>query len=207
MSRQPLTERQSEALEFIKRCITDRGYPPTLREIGEHMGIRSTNGVNDHLKALERKGYLVREELRSRAMQPVDLEARVTIPILKRVAAGQLAPANEQSEDRVIVDRFFLGSRSPREVFGLVARGDSMIDDGIFDGDFIFVHQQSTASNGEIVVVMLEGEARCRRFFAEGERVRFQPANEGMAPTLVHRSELRAGDILGLVVGLYRRVD
>ena len=87
--RQPLTARQREALDFITHCLDARGYPPTLREIGEHMGIRSTNGVNDHLKALERKGYLVREELKSRALRPVDFDdAKVTIPILGRVAAG-----------------------------------------------------------------------------------------------------------------------
>jgi len=153
--RQPLTARQREALDFITHCLDARGYPPTLREIGEHMGIRSTNGVNDHLKALERKGYLVREELKSRALRPVDFDdAKVTIPILGRVAAGQPILATEQAEDRVVVDRFFLGSNSAREVFGLVVRGDSMIDDGIFDGDYIFVRKQSTAESGEIVVVL-----------------------------------------------------
>lgn len=205
--RQPLTARQREALDFITYCLDERGYPPTLREIGEHMGIRSTNGVNDHLKALERKGYLVREELKSRALRPVDFdEAKVTIPILGRVAAGQPILATEQSDDRVIVDRFFLGSNSAREVFGLVVRGDSMIEDGIFDGDYIFVRRQATADNGEIVVVMIEGEATCKRFFAEGERVRLQPANETMAPIFIHRSEFRAVDILGKVIGVYRRV-
>src|SRR5690606_33667889 len=167
---QGLTKRQEQTLEFIRKSIRDRGYPPTLREIGEHMGIRSTNGVNDHLKALERKGYLVREELKSRALRPVDFDdAKVTIPILGRVAAGQPILATEQSDDRVIVDRFFLGSRCARDVFGLVVRRSSMIADGIYDGDCIFVRKQSTADNGEIVVVMIEGEATCKRFFTEGE--------------------------------------
>lgn len=205
--RQPLTARQREALDFITHCLDERGYPPTLREIGEHMGIRSTNGVNDHLKALERKGYLVREELKSRALRPVDFDdAKVTIPILGRVAAGTPILATETSDDRVIVDRFFLGTHSAREVFGLIVRGDSMIEDGIYDGDYIFVRKQSTAENGEIVVVMIEGEATCKRYYMEGERIRLQPANETMAPIYVHRSEFRSIDILGKVVGVYRRV-
>jgi repressor LexA len=205
--RQPLTARQREALDFITHCLDERGYPPTLREIGEHMGIRSTNGVNDHLKALERKGYLVREELKSRALRPVDFDdAKVTIPILGRVAAGTPILATETSDDRVVVDRFFLGTHSAREVFGLIVRGDSMIEDGIYDGDYIFVRKQSTAENGEIVVVMIEGEATCKRYYMEGERIRLQPANETMAPIYVHRSEFRSIDILGKVVGVYRRV-
>lgn len=205
MGRQPLTDRQQQALDFIKSNIAELGYPPTLREIGTHMGIRSTNGVNDHLKALERKGYLVREELQSRAMRPVD-EAKVSIPILGRVAAGQPMLAIEQADARVSVDRFFLGSHTSRDLFCLSVRGDSMIEDGIFDGDYIFVRRQSTPSNGDVVVVMLDGEARCRRFFAEGERVRLQSANAAMAPIYPHRSEFCAADILGTVVGLYRRV-
>lgn len=205
--RQPLTARQREALDFITHCLDERGYPPTLREIGEHMGIRSTNGVNDHLKALERKGYLVREELKSRALRPVDFDdAKVTIPILGRVAAGTPILATESSDDRVIVDRFFLGAHSAREVFGLIVRGDSMIEDGIYDGDYIFVRKQSTADNGEIVVVMIEGEATCKRYYLEADRIRLQPANETMAPIYVHRSEFRSIDILGKVVGVYRRV-
>ena len=205
--RQPLTARQREALEYITYCLDERGYPPTLREIGEHMGIRSTNGVNDHLKALERKGYLVREELKSRALRPVDFdEAKVTIPIVGQVAAGQPILADENVQDRVTIDRFFIGKVPAREVFGLVIRGDSMIDDGIYDGDYIFVRKQATAENGEIVVAMIEGEATCKRIFHEGERVRLQPANDTMAPIYVHRSEFRAVDILGKVVGVYRRM-
>jgi repressor LexA len=180
--RQPLTARQREALDFITHCLDERGYPPTLREI-------------------------VREELKSRALRPVDFDdAKVTIPILGRVAAGTPILATETSDDRVIVDRFFLGAHSAREVFGLIVRGDSMIEDGIYDGDYIFVRKQSTAENGEIVVVMIEGEATCKRYYMEGERIRLQPANETMAPIYVHRAEFRSIDILGKVVGVYRRV-
>jgi repressor LexA len=205
--RQPLTARQREALDFITYCLDERGYPPTLREIGEHMGIRSTNGVNDHLKALERKGYLVREELKSRALRPIDMDdAKVSIPILGNVAAGQPILAQEQVSDRVTIDRFFIGKAPSAEVFGLVIRGDSMIEDGIYDGDYIFVRKQSTAENGEVVVVMIEGEATCKRIYHEVDRVRLQPANASMSPIYVHRSEFRSIDIIGKVVGVYRRM-
>jgi repressor LexA len=205
--RQPLTARQREALDFITYCLDERGYPPTLREIGEHMGIRSTNGVNDHLKALERKGYLVREELKSRALRPIDMDdAKCSIPILGNVAAGQPILAQEQVSDRVTIDRFFIGKAPSAEVFGLVIRGESMIEDGIYDGDYIFVRKQSTAENGEVVVVMIEGEATCKRIYHEADRVRLQPANASMSPIYVHRSEFRSIDIIGKVVGVYRRM-
>jgi repressor LexA len=207
--RPDLTDRQRQALDYITDCLTARGYPPTLREIGEHMGIRSTNGVNDHLKALERKGYLVREELKSRALRPVDVrEPRedIEIDILGRVAAGAPILAEENVIDRVVVDRYFLGAVRAKDVFGLVVRGQSMIDDGIFDGDYIFVRKQSSAESGEIVVVLIEGEATCKRFFPEGDRVRLQPANSAMEPIYVRRSDFRSVDILGKVVGVYRRM-
>jgi repressor LexA len=212
-----LTDRQRQALDYITECLNARGYPPTLREIGEHMGIRSTNGVNDHLKALERKGYLVREELKSRALRPVDYnEGRddgrkrddsLEISIVGRVAAGEPILAEENVVDKVVVDRHFLGAVKQKEVFGLVVRGDSMIEDGIFDGDYIFVRKQSTAETGEVVVVMIEGEATCKRFYPEGDRVRLQPSNPSMTPIYVDRQDFRAIDILGKVVGVYRRLN
>lgn len=215
--RPDLTDRQRQALDYISDCLSLRGYPPTLREIGEHMGIRSTNGVNDHLKALERKGYLVREELKSRALRPVDFGDRsspkeaperedIEVSILGRVAAGEPILAEENIVDRVVVDRYFLGAVKAKDVFGLVVHGESMIEDGIFDGDYIFVRKQSNAESGEIVVVLIEGEATCKRFFPEGDRVRLQPANATMEPIYVRRSDFRAVDILGKVVGVYRRL-
>ena len=221
--RPALTDRQRQALQFITDCLSVRGYPPTLREIGEHMGIRSTNGVNDHLKALERKGYLVREELKSRALRPLEVEGgssrtpssestdnrrgdEMEIAILGRVAAGEPILAEENVIDRVVVDRYFLGAVKAKEVFGLVVRGESMIDAGIFDGDYIFVRKQSTATEGEIVVVMIEGEATCKRFYHEGDRIRLEPANTSMKPIYVSREEFRAVEVLGKVVGVYRRL-
>jgi len=219
-----LTQRQQDILDFISTSIDRRGYPPTLREIGEHFGIRSTNGVSDHLKALEKKGFLAREDLKSRAMRPMgvssgprpgsitDIGAAIAprlgdelceIPLLGRVAAGQPLLAVENVEDTVVVDRFFIGSS--REVFALRVVGQSMIEDGILDGDYVFVKKTPTASRGEIVVAMIEGEATVKRYFPEGDVIRFQPANAAMEPIYVRQSEFRQVDILGVVIGVYRQ--
>ncbi|HWM85493.1 MAG TPA: transcriptional repressor LexA [Kofleriaceae bacterium] len=217
-----LTQRQRDILDFIAASIDQRGYPPTLREIGEHFGIRSTNGVSDHLKALEKKGFLAREDLKSRAMRPVSSVRAVLpdigglggatrlgqelchVPLIGRVAAGQPLLAVENVEDTVVVDRFFIGST--REVFALRVVGESMIEDGIFDGDYVFVRKTPTAGRGEIVVAMIEGEATVKRFYPEGDVIRFQPANAAMQPILVRQSEFRSVDILGVVVGVYRQL-
>lgn len=221
-----LTQRQKDVLDFITRSIDDRGYPPTLREIGTHFGIKSTNGVNDHLKALEKKGYLRREDLKSRAMRPVKRsddrsfepgaggdvipitnklgEDLYEIPIVGRVAAGAPLLAVENVEDTVKVDRFLLGGH--REVFGLRIVGESMIEDGIHNGDYVFVKKTPTANRGDIVVAMIEGEATVKRYYPEGDRVRFQPANSAMEPIIVSREEFRSVDIIGVVVGVYRIV-
>ena len=211
-----LTARQREILDYITASISDRGYPPTIREIGREMGIRSTNGVNDHLKALERKGYLRRDDLKSRAMRPVkmpdapgpaansdDLDT-VEIPLLGRVAAGEPILAVEQAEDSVKVDRVLLGGH--REVFALRIVGESMIEDGIFDGDYVFVKKTPTANTGDIVIALIDEEATCKRYYPEGERIRFQPANSEMEPIYVHKRDFRETMIIGRVVGVYRRM-
>ncbi len=231
-----LTQRQREILDFISASIVERGFPPTLREIGEHFHIRSTNGVNDHLKALEKKGHLRREDLKSRAMRPVlpdgngevvplqkraadakwprhtgnvDVQAvydgdMCDVPILGRVAAGQPILAVEQATDTVRIDRVLIGGH--REVFGLRIVGESMIEDGIFDGDYVFVKKTPAAKTGDIVVAMIEGEATVKRYFPEGDRIRFQPANSNMAPIIVRRADLKSVDIIGIVVGVYRKL-
>jgi repressor LexA len=224
-----LTQRQREILDFISASILERGFPPTLREIGEHFSIRSTNGVNDHLKALEKKGHLRREDLKSRAMRPVlpdgsDIiplrrppagtekvpivsndEDMAEIPILGKVAAGVPILAVEQASDTVRVDRVLIGGH--REVFGLRIVGESMIEDGIFDGDYVFVKKTPAASTGDIVVAMIDGEATVKRYFPEGDRIRFQPANSNMAPIIVRRAEFKSVDIIGIVVGVYRKLS
>src|SRR5437867_4309036 len=180
-----LTQRQQMVLDFIRQSITDRGYPPTLREIGAKMGIRSTNGVNDHLRALERKGYLTREDMKSRALRPTNMAVQIPLPhtngsvleaggpandddlveiqVVGRVAAGQPILAEEHIIDTVRIDRGLV--RGGREVFGLKVYGDSMIDAGILSGDYIFVRKQLTASRGEIVVALIGDEATVKYYY------------------------------------------
>lgn len=209
-----LTDRQREILEFITQSIRERGYPPTLREIGIQFGIRSTNGVNDHLRALEKKGHLQREDLKSRALRPVGPkgpvrsatrdEDLVEVPLIGRVAAGAPLLAVENVEDTVKVDRFFIGQT--KEVFALRVKGDSMIEDGIFDGDYIFVRKQLQANRGDIVVAMINDEATVKRYYPEGDTIRFQPANAAMQPILVRKRDFKAVNLIGIVVGVYRKM-
>jgi repressor LexA len=204
--RDALTDRQREILDFITRSIAKRGYPPTLREIGSHFGIKSTNGVNDHLRALEKKGYLHREDLKSRALRPiVSTGQTVEVPILGKVAAGQPLLATRNYDDTVKVDRFFIGQN--REVFALRVKGESMIEDGIFDGDYVFVKKQLQANPGETVVVMIDDEATVKRYYPEGETIRFQPANASMQPILVRKRDFKSVNILGIVIGVYRKLQ
>lgn len=218
---QGLTKRQEQTLTFIRHSIEERGYPPTLREIGEFMGIRSTNGVNDHLRALERKGYLRREDMKSRALKLVEAEPAVggaaraaraaandddllEIPILGRVAAGLPLLAEEHLVDTVRVDKMLV--RGGRDVFGLRVAGDSMIEAGILSGDYVFVRHQSHADRGDIVVALIGDEATVKYYFPERDYIRFQPANEQMAPILVRASDFKPTMLLGKVVGLFRRL-
>jgi repressor LexA len=211
---QGLTKRQSQTLDFIRRSINERGYPPTLREIGEHMGIRSTNGVNDHLRALERKGYLRREDMKSRALKlveaaetstpvPID-DDMIEVQVLGRVAAGLPVLAEENIIDTVRIDRLLV--RGGREIFGLRVTGDSMIEAGILSGDYVFVRKQSLAERGDIVVALIGDEATIKYYYPEREYVRFQPANAQMAPILVRATDFRSTMLLGKVVGVYRRI-
>jgi repressor LexA len=214
-SRPSLTERQEQILNVIRDFIADQGYPPSIRELGAIVGIRSTNGVSDHLKALERKGYLTRGDFKSRALIPVDAtepsfepdltDNVIRIPVLGKIAAGNPILAVESQDDSVYVDKFFLGNDDP--VFGLRVTGESMIGDGIFDGDYIFVKKRSTARPGEIVVAMIDGEATVKRYFPDGNRIRFQPSNPTMEPIFVYARDFLPTQILGVVVGVYRRYN
>jgi len=222
---QGLTDRQQQVLHYIRQSINERGYPPTLREIGAHMGIRSTNGVNDHLRALERKGYLTREDMKSRALRPRDVDPAelgsngaseasgpandqgadiVDIPVVGRIAAGLPLLAEEHVLDTVRIERSMV--RGGRDVFGLRVNGDSMIEAGIFSGDYIFVRKQLTAQRGDIVVALIGDEATVKYFYPEKDYIRFQPANAKMAPILVRASDFRPTMLLGLVVGIYRKL-
>jgi repressor LexA len=221
---QGLTDRQQQVLKYIRDSIVERGYPPTLREIGAHMGIRSTNGVNDHLRALERKGYLRREDMKSRALRPINVpeddvlgegatsDARpandgvemAEIPLLGRVAAGAPILAQENVEDTIRIDRELV--RGGRDVFALRVQGDSMIEAGILSGDTVFIRKQNTANRGEIVCAMIGDEATIKHYYPEKDYVRFQPANAAMAPILVRATDFKPTMLLGVVVGVFRRV-
>ncbi len=206
---QGLTKRQEMVLDFITHSISNRGYPPTLREIGSHMGIRSTNGVNDHLRALERKGYLKREDMKSRALRPVNMDTAqneeiTEVPIVGRVAAGEPVLAEQNIEGTVAIDRFLVGNHP--EVFALNVRGDSMIEAGMHDGDIIFVRKQLHAERNSVVVVMIDDEATVKYYQPERDFIRFQPANASYAPIIVRKEDFRPTQILGIVIGLYRRV-
>lgn len=221
-----LSERQREILQFISRHIEQNGYPPTVREIGHEFGIRSTNGVAEHLKALERKGLLVKGNLKSRALRPVvppaarpaaatgraGREARteerpstVRVPLVGRVAAGAPLLAEESQGESLDIDASLVGAGGGK-VFALRVKGDSMIEDGIFDGDFVFVRQQAHARAGETVVAMVEGEATVKRFHPEGNVLRLQPANKAMEPIYVRREQARDVAVLGVVIGVFRRL-
>jgi len=218
-----LTQRQKQVFEFIEEKIQEWGYPPTIREIGEHLGIRSTNGVADHLKALKRKGYLTQRGQKSRTLTPIrpsndnpgdngaavrvlvpENNNTVSIPILGRCAAGEPILAEENAEGSLSVDSFLVGDS--KKVFALKITGDSMIEDGIFDGDYIFVQKRQTANSGDIIVVVIDNEATCKRYYPEKDRIRLQPANATMEPIYVRKEDFRDVQIMGAVTGVYRKM-
>jgi repressor LexA len=210
---QGLTKRQEQTLDFIRLSIGERGYPPTLREIGEHMGIRSTNGVNDHLVALERKGYVKREDLKSRTLRIVDSEPPIArsienadlieIKVLGRILAGLPLLADEHVVDVLQVDRAMV--KGSGQVFALKVAGDSMIQAHVMSGDYVIARKQATAERGDMVVALIGDEALVRRFYPERDYVRFQPDNSSMPPVLVRASDFRSSMILGKVVSVWRR--
>jgi repressor LexA len=195
-----LTDRQQVVFDFIRDKIVNRGYGPTVREIGEHFDIRSPNGVMCHLKALEKKGLIHRSPGKSRAIE-LTAEAREEDrgwPLVGVVAAGPTTLAFEQAE-RIELEEFF----PRRDVFVLRVSGESMIDAQISDGDYVLVRKQTTARHGQIVVAQTEeGEATLKYWFPEKNRIRLQPANATMAPIYV-----REATILGVVVGVVRKLS
>jgi repressor LexA len=199
-----LTERQQEIYEFIRTTIATRGIPPSMRELGEQFAIRSTNGVEGHLAALERSGFITRERGKSRGISlRAKARSSATIPLLGRVAAGTpiLSPENQEAE--VLVDLSLFALRSSHNLFALIVRGESMKEAHIMDGDTLLVRAQSTAQNGEIVVALVEGEATVKRFYREEKGIRLQPENSAMKPIILERGEFR---IVGKAVGVLRRI-
>ena len=194
-----LTKRQKHVYEFIHDLITNRGYGPTVREIGEQFNISSPNGVMCHLKALEKKGLIRRSPNKSRAIELVhdDRGRQPGMPLVGVVAAGMTSLAFEQDE-RVDFGAMF----AKPDQFALRVNGDSMIEAQIADGDYVIVRRQATAQRGDMVVAQTEdGEATLKYWFPERGRIRLQPANSSMKPIYLDRAV-----ILGVVVGIVRQV-
>lgn len=194
-----LTSRQREVFDFVRDKIDNRGYGPTVREIGEFFGIASPNGVMCHLKALEKKGLITREPNMSRAIQltPAVLADR-GLPLVGSIAAGSLTEAIEQA------DRFDFETWFPvqKNHFALRVKGDSMIEAQIADGDVVICRKARTAHKGDIVVAQTdEGEATLKYWFPEANRVRLQPANSSMKPIYSRNVQ-----VLGVVTGVVRKI-
>jgi repressor LexA len=204
-----LSKRQQEILEYIKDEVNKRGYPPSVREIGEAVGLASSSTVHGHLSRLEKKGYIRRDPTKPRAIEILGEEDQfsarqeaagsISVPIIGKVTAGQPITAIENVDEYFPLPDSLVGND---KVFILVVQGDSMIDAGIFDGDKVIVRSQNTASNGEIVVAMTEeDEATVKRFYKEKDHFRLQPENEALEPIL-----LQHVTILGKVIGVFRTV-
>jgi len=192
-----LTARQREIYNFLKDKIVNRGYGPTVREIGANFGIRSPNGVMCHLKALEKKGLITREAHMSRAIQLAESpQIRMSLPLAGQIAAGSPVLAVEQ-EERIDFSSLF----DADDHFCLKVKGDSMVEDQIADGDFVVVNKQETCRDGEIVVALIDGqESTLKRFYREKDRIRLEPANSSMQP--IYSSNV---EVLGVVVGVVRQ--
>jgi repressor LexA len=202
-----LSKRQQDILNFIKKEVQDKGYPPSVREIGEAVGLASSSTVHGHLARLESKGLIRRDPTKPRAIEIRDMEDEMTprisavnVPIIGKVTAGQPITAVENVEDYFpLPDRYVAPDE---QVFMLEVMGDSMIEAGILDGDYVIVRQQQSANNGDIVVAMTEDdEATVKRFFKEKDYIRLQPENSTLEPIIV-----RNVSILGKVIGVYRNI-
>ncbi|MFC1607296.1 transcriptional repressor LexA [Candidatus Latescibacterota bacterium] len=203
-----LTKRQQEILDFIESFMQRRGYPPTLREIGNEFGISSTNGVRVNLAALEKKNYIVRRPWLSRGIELVDApkvqqtDSEVGyIPIVGKVAAGEPIFAAENIEGMLAVDDSFV---STKKVFALKVQGDSMKDVGIVDGDYVLARRQHTAESGEIIVFIVGDEITVKRYDMKGDKVLLIPENEAYEVRSIRKNSPDL-QIAGKVVGLMRK--
>jgi repressor LexA len=205
---EPLTSRQREILEYLRFRQKIRSYPPTVREIGEAVGLSSSSTVQNHLNTLERKGYIRRDPTKSRTIEVVDfdqiqskLNRVVPVPLVGRVAAGQPILAEENIEDHLMLSQELIGTD---QAFALEVRGDSMKDVGIFDGDFVVVRPGKDAPNGSIVVARIEDEqtnestATVKRMYRENNRVRLQPENQSYQPIYSSTAQLE-GQVVAVV--------
>ncbi|MCR5031685.1 MAG: transcriptional repressor LexA [Lachnospiraceae bacterium] len=202
MERKRLTAKQSEILEYIKQEILAKGYPPTVREIGEAVKLASTSSVHAHLERLERNGYIRRDPTKPRAIEICDDSFQmvrtemVNIPVVGYVAAGQpiLAEENIESYFPIPSDMVPKGNS-----FILKVKGDSMINAGIFNGDSIFVNECNTCENGDTIVALVDDSATVKKFYKENGHIRLQPENDFMDPIIVDDCQ-----ILGKVYGVFR---
>lgn len=203
-----LSNRQQSIIDFIRKEVKDKGYPPSVREIGEAVGLASSSTVHGHLARLEKKGLIRRDPTKPRAIELLSDDGRmhddftdsvVRVPVIGKVTAGQPITAVEVVEDYFPLPESIVTSD---KVYMLRVSGDSMIEAGILDGDYVIVRQQNVATNGDIVVAMTEeDEATVKRFFKEKNHFRLQPENATLAPII-----LDSVTILGKVIGVYRLI-
>lgn len=203
MQQRPRGDNQQKILDFIKSEIQTKGYPPSVREIANAVGLKSTSTVHGHLQRLEKRGLIHRDAMKPRAMEVVGdpnfmRNNTTAVPVVGRVTAGLPILAEENLEDYVQIPDIMLGEG---EHFILLVRGESMIEAGILDGDYIVVRKQQEANNGDIVVAMIDDSATVKRYYKEDGRFRLQPENHTMAPIYT-----RQITILGKVISLYRLV-
>ena len=202
MSKGKLSQKQTEILEYIKSQILERGFPPAVREICEAVNLKSTSSVHSHLETLEKNGYIRRDPTKPRAIEILDDDFNLSrremtnVPILGRVAAGEPIYAEQNIEDYfpVPVDRL-----PNSQTFMLKVKGESMINAGILDGDLVLVEETSAASNGDMVVALIEDGATVKTFYKEEGIYRLQPENDYMDPIIV-----KEVSILGKVIGVFR---
>ncbi len=203
-----LTKRQQDILDFIESFMQKRGYPPTLREIGNEFGISSTNGVRVNLAALEKKNYIIRRPWLSRGIELVDApKVQQTdseigyVPIVGKVAAGEPIFASENIEGMLAVDDSFIPTK---KVFALKVHGDSMHNIGILEGDYVLARRQHAAEPGEIIVFIVGDEITVKRYDSKGDKVHLIPENDNYETRIIKRnsSDLQ---IAGKVIGLLRR--
>ncbi|MCR5211965.1 MAG: transcriptional repressor LexA [Lachnospiraceae bacterium] len=202
MEKGNISEKQQKILEYLKKCILERGYPPTVREICEEMSLKSTSSVFNHLEKLEMAGYIRRDPSKSRSIEIVDDDFNLTrretvnVPLVGQVAAGQPILAQQNIEDYYPLPAEYVPKN---ECFMLRVRGDSMVNAGILNGDTIMVERCDTAINGQIVVALIDDSATVKRFFREDNMIRLQPENDTMSPIYV-----RDCQIVGKVFGVLR---
>ncbi len=200
-----ITSKQQEILDFIKNQILNRGFPPSVRDICKAVGLKSTSSVHSHLETLEKNGYIRRDPTKPRAIEILDGNFNVArremanVPIVGTVAAGQPIFAVENIEGYFPLPTEYLTNNQP---FMLRVQGESMINKGILDGDFVIVEKKNTASNGEMVVALVDDSATVKTFYREPDCVRLQPENDAMDPILVHEED--GLQILGRVIGIFR---